>query len=57
MNFSRDNKIQYLWGPVFVPGFSEINKRGGSNKACKYVVGKMFSKRIRKTPPLLETLE
>ena len=66
--------------------FSEINKRGGSNKACswdffsyilhkkqylwqvsqksisvetliRHVVGKMFSKRIRKTPCLLETSE
>ena len=40
---------------VFVSGFSEINKRGGSNEAC--IVGKIFSKRIRRTPYLLETSE
>ena len=32
-------------------GFSEINKRGGFNKACGWEI---FLTKIRKTPSLLE---
>ena len=41
--------------PRFFLVFSEIDKRGGSNEAC--IVGKIFSKRIRRTPYLLKTSE
>ena len=35
---------------IFVAGFSEVNKCGGSNKACSWII---FSKRLRKNPCLL----
>ena len=47
------HKKQYLWQV----SQKLICIRRGSNKAFKYVVGKMFSKRVRKTPCLLETSE
>ena len=44
----------YYIKTVFVAGFSEIDKRGCSNKACS---SENFLKKIRKTPCLLETSE
>ena len=38
---------------VLVVGFSKINIYGGSDKTCKYLVGKIFSKRIRLAADLL----